>query len=59
MDVSHWVLGGMLVLAIAVTVAGLWRIFRIAERDQAIDAATFLALRDLRDWFERNRQTFR
>ena len=55
MDLSHWILVGMLVLAIAISVAGFLALARILRKDEAIDAATFLALRELRERFERTK----
>jgi hypothetical protein len=66
MDQTHLILGGMLLLGIVFAVIfGVWAYVKTARRqeettrrqeiDQAVDAATFLALRDLRQWLERNR----
>lgn len=55
MDLNHWVLGGMLVVSILVSVAGFWRMFRRQERDEAIDAAVFLAQRQLEEYLKRNK----
>jgi len=50
MDLNDWVLGGMLVFSILVSVVGFWRMFRRQERDEAIDAAVFLAQRQLEEY---------
>ncbi len=53
MDWTHAVglagIGGI----IAIVLFGMWSISRALRKDEAIDAATFLALRDLRERFER------
>lgn len=54
MDGAHVALAVLMVLGIAIPVVGFWRMSKLLDKDQAIDAATFLALRDLRDWLERN-----
>jgi len=54
MDGSHIALAVLVVLGIAIPVIGFWSMSKLFEKDQAIDAATFLALRDLREWLERN-----
>ena len=57
MDWAHWLLVGMIDLTIAVAVGvpvvGFIVMARILRKDEAIDAATFLALRELRERFER------
>ncbi len=59
MDSTHLVLGGLLLvgimLGIVIPVLGLRVMFKRSEKDEAIDAATFLALRDLREWLQRTR----
>lgn len=55
MDVAHWVLLGVLALVIAITIGGFIAMARILRKDEAIDAATFLALKDLRERFERTK----
>lgn len=52
---THWILAGLIDVAIAVPVVGFIVMARILREDEAIDAATFLALRDLRDRFERSK----
>ncbi len=59
MDVTHWIVIGTVLIAVALTVVvsviGFRKMHRKLETDEAIDAAQFLALRELRDWLERNR----
>ena len=55
MDPTHVVLGGLLVVSVVISVVGFRVMFRRSELDEAIDAATFLAHRDLREWLERTR----
>ncbi len=59
MDSTHLVLGGLLLvgimLGIVIPVIGFRVMFKRSEKDEAIDAATFLALRDLREWLQRTR----
>jgi len=50
MDVTHWVLGGMLVFSIVVAIIGLAIMTRRQDRDEAIDAVIFLAQRQLEDY---------
>ena len=52
---AHLVLAGLVVLAIAIPIIGFRVMFKRSEQDEAIDAAVFLALRDLRAWLERTR----
>ena len=42
-------------LGIVIPVLGFRVMFKRSEKDEAIDAATFLALRDLREWLQRTR----
>ena len=53
MDFTHWILLGVLGLVAAIVVGGFVAMARILRKDEAIDAATFLALRELRESFER------
>lgn len=55
MDLSHWILFGLVVFAVAIPVVGFTVMARILRKDEAIDAATFLALRELRERFERTK----
>jgi hypothetical protein len=55
MDLQHWVLLGVMIIALAIPIVGFWQISRILRKDEAIDAATFLALKDLRERFERTK----
>jgi hypothetical protein len=55
MDPTHLALVGLVVVSIVIAVVGFRVMFRRSELDEAIDAATSLALRDLREWLERNR----
>ena len=43
MDVTHWLLAGLLAFVIGITVAGFVASYRILKKDEAIDAATCLA----------------
>jgi hypothetical protein len=53
MDLTHWVLVGILLLSVLIAVGGFVWMSRILGKDEAIDAATFLALRELRERLER------
>jgi hypothetical protein len=53
MDLAHWSLLGALAVVVAMAVAGFLAIKSLLRKDEAIDAATFLALRELRERFER------
>jgi hypothetical protein len=55
MDPTHRALAGLIVTAIAIPVVGSLLMARILRKDEAIDAATFLALRDLRERFDRTK----
>ena len=55
MDLTHWVLLGVLLVTGVIYAVLLWGIARALKRDEAIDAATFLALRELRERFERSK----
>lgn len=55
MDATHSVLGGMFVFSVLVAVVGFWLIIRRQEKDEAIDAATFLALRELQEYVRRSK----
>lgn len=55
MDPTHVVLGGMLAFSILVAVIGFWLIARRQEKDEAIDAAIFLAQRQLEEYLKRNK----
>ena len=53
MDLTHWVLVSILLLSILIAVGGFVWMSRILGKDEAIDAATSLALRELRERLER------
>ena len=53
MDLAHWSLLGALAVVVAMAVAGFLTIKSMRRKDAATDAATFLALRELRERFER------
>jgi hypothetical protein len=55
MDLTHWLLLGIGLVGIAIPIVGFILIARILRKDEAIDAATFLALRELRERFERTK----
>lgn len=55
MDLTHWILLGVLLVAIAIPVVGFIVMARVLRKDEAIDAATFLALREVRERFERTK----
>ena len=55
MDLTHAFLTGMLAISILAPIIGFWLIIRRQEKDEAIDAATFLALRDLQEYVRRNK----
>ncbi len=50
MDLTHVVVIALGVAGIAIGVIGLWMISRQLRRDETIDAATFLALRQLEEF---------
>jgi hypothetical protein len=56
MEPTHWMLAGVIGLAIGVPVVGFIILGRILRKDEAIDAATFLALRQLRERVEQSRR---
>jgi uncharacterized protein YneF (UPF0154 family) len=56
MDATHLVLGGMLVFSIVVAIIGFWLIARRQEKDEAIDAAIFLAQRQLQEYLKEHRK---
>ena len=49
MDATHWMLAALISFVVVITVGGFLAMARILRKDEAIDAATFLALRDLRE----------
>ena len=53
MDSTHMLLVAILGVIIAIALFGMWKISQALGKDEAIDAATFLALRELRERFER------
>ena len=57
MDLTHWMLLGFVGLVAAIVIGGFIAMARILRKDEAIDAATFLALRELRERFEASRQS--
>jgi hypothetical protein len=56
-DLTHWMLLGFVGLVAAIVIGGFIAMARILRKDEAIDAATFLALRELRERFEASRQS--
>ena len=57
MDLTHWMLLGFVGLVAAIVIGGFVAMARILRKDEAIDAATFLALRELRERFDASRQS--
>ena len=57
MDLTHWVLLGFVGLVAAIVIGGFVAMARILRKDEAIDAATFLAIRELRERFDASRQS--
>jgi hypothetical protein len=55
MDLTHWILGGLIAIVLVTVIWGWVAMARILRKDEAIDAATFLALRELRERFERSK----
>ena len=55
MDPAHIIVIGLVTISILVPVIGFWRMFRRQERDEAIDAAVFLAQRQLEEYLKRNK----
>ena len=53
MDLAPWSLLGALAVVVAMAVAGFLAIKSLLRKDEGICAATFLALRELRERFER------
>ena len=56
MDTTHVVLGGMLAFSILVAIIGFAVIARRQEKDEAIDAAIYLAHRQLEEYLKQKRQ---
>jgi hypothetical protein len=56
MDPTHWIVVGVIGCTILVSLIGFLAMARILRKDEAIDAATFLALRELRERFEQSRR---
>ncbi len=50
MDLTHIVLGALMVLAVVITAVTFIVVTRMLRKDEAIDAATFLALRQLDEY---------
>ncbi len=55
MDLTHVILIALLLIGIAMPIIGYVMLARILRKDEAIDAATFLALHELRERFERTK----
>jgi hypothetical protein len=55
MDVTHWILLGVSVGSFGYLIWGIVTLRRLTKKDEAIDAATFLALRELRERFDRTK----
>ncbi len=50
MDATHIVLGGMLLSSVVVAIIGFLMLGRMLKKDEAIDAAIFLAHRQLEEY---------
>jgi hypothetical protein len=57
MDPTHIILGALLVAGLAIAVVGFVALGQMLKKDEAIDAATFLALRQLEDYVKSSKQT--
>ena len=55
MDLAHIIVLALVTISILVPVIGFWQMFRRQERDEAIDAAVFLAQRQLEDYIKRSK----
>jgi mannose/fructose/N-acetylgalactosamine-specific phosphotransferase system component IIC len=55
MEPTHWVMTGLLLIGLGIPAVGFIILGRILKKDEAIDAATFLALRELRERFDRSK----
>ena len=55
MDVIHAIVIALVVVGIVGPVVWFWAIARILRKDEAIDAATLLALRQLDEFVRRNK----
>ena len=55
MDVIHTIVIGLVVIGILAPIIGFMMMLRILRKDEAIDAVTFLALRDLQEYVRRNK----
>ncbi len=53
MDLTHMFLSALVGFVLGAVVFGLVSMKRLLKKDEAIDAATFLALRELREQFRR------
>ena len=55
MDWTHVFLIGMLAISILVPVVGFWVMTRRQDRDEAIDAAIYLARRQLEEYLKQKK----
>ncbi len=55
MDVTHIIVIALVVIGIVSPIVGYWAIARMLRKDEAIDAATFLALSQLEEYVRRNK----
>ena len=55
MDWTHVFLIGMLAISILVPVVGFWVMTRRQDRDEAIDAAIYLAQRQLEEYLKQKK----
>jgi cytochrome b len=56
MDLTHVVLGALLVVAVTIAAVSFVVVARMLRKDEAIDAATFLALRRLEEYMKTTKQ---
>jgi len=56
MDLTHIVLGALLIVAVTIAAVSFIVVARMLRKDEAIDAATFLALRRLEEYVRSTKQ---
>lgn len=55
MDLTHWILLGVVMAVLGMLIWCFVSVTRLLRKDEAIDAATVLALRELRERFARSK----